>query len=36
LRAPPVGYHWVRVNNDAVLAAVAIGVVLDVAFHLFG
>ncbi|HVY82148.1 MAG TPA: RcnB family protein [Steroidobacteraceae bacterium] len=36
LRAPPVGYHWVRVNNDAVLAAVATGVVLDVAFHLFG
>ncbi|HEU4623375.1 MAG TPA: RcnB family protein [Steroidobacteraceae bacterium] len=36
LRAPPVGYHWVRVNNDAVLAAVATGVVLDVALHLFG
>ncbi len=36
LRAPPFGYHWVRVNNDAVLAAVATGVVLDVAFHLFG
>lgn len=35
LRAPPVGYHWVRVNNDAVLAAVTTGVVLDVAFHLF-
>lgn len=35
LRAPPVGYHWVRVNNDAVLAAIATGVVLDVAFHLF-
>jgi Ni/Co efflux regulator RcnB len=35
LRAPPVGYHWVRVNNDAVLAAVATGVVLDVAFNLF-
>jgi Ni/Co efflux regulator RcnB len=35
LRAPPRGYHWVRVNNDAVLAAVATGVVLDVAFHLF-
>jgi Ni/Co efflux regulator RcnB len=36
LRAPPAGYHWVRVNNDAVLAAVATGVVLDVALHLFG
>jgi Ni/Co efflux regulator RcnB len=35
LRSPPVGYHWVRVNNDAVLAAVATGVVLDVAFNLF-
>jgi Ni/Co efflux regulator RcnB len=35
LRAPPMGYHWVRVNNDAVLAAVATGVVLDVAFNLF-
>ena len=35
LRAPPFGYHWVRVNNDAVLAAVATGVVLDVAFNLF-
>ena len=34
-RAPPVGYHWVRVNNDAVLAALATGVVLDVAFNLF-
>src|SRR5689334_13293721 len=35
LRSPPVGYHWVRVNDDAVLAAVTTGVVLDVAFHLF-
>jgi Ni/Co efflux regulator RcnB len=36
LRAPPRGYHWVRVNDDAVLAAITTGVVLDVAFHLFG
>jgi Ni/Co efflux regulator RcnB len=35
LRVPPRGYHWVRVNNDAVLAAVATGVVLDVALNLF-
>jgi Ni/Co efflux regulator RcnB len=35
LRAPPYGYHWVRFDQDAVLAAVATGVVLDVAFHLF-
>lgn len=35
LRAPPRGYHWVRVNNDAVLAAVATGVVLESVFHLF-
>ncbi len=35
LREPPRGYHWVRVNNDVVLAAVTTGVVLDVAFHLF-
>jgi Ni/Co efflux regulator RcnB len=24
LRAPPRGYHWVRVNGDAVLAGIAI------------
>ena len=35
LRAPPRGYHWVRVDHDAVLAAVATGVVLDAVFHLF-
>jgi Ni/Co efflux regulator RcnB len=36
LRRPPVGYHWVRVNHDAVLAVIATGVVLDVAYNLFG
>jgi Ni/Co efflux regulator RcnB len=36
LRAPPRGYQWVRVNGDAVLAAVATGIVLDSVFHLFG
>ena len=36
LREPPRGYHWVRVNGDAVLAAVATGIVLDSVFHIFG
>lgn len=36
LRQPPRGYHWVRVNHDAVLAVIATGVVLDVAYNLFG
>jgi Ni/Co efflux regulator RcnB len=35
LRAPPRGYHWVRVDGDAVLAAVATGIVLDTVFHIF-
>lgn len=35
LRAPPPGYYWVRVDNNAVLAAVATGVVVDVAYNLF-
>ena len=35
LRAPPRGYYWVRVDNNAVLAAVATGVVVDVAVNLF-
>jgi Ni/Co efflux regulator RcnB len=35
LRAPPAGYYWVRVDNNAVLAAVATGVVVDVAVNLF-
>ena len=36
LYAPPRGYHWVRSGNDAVLVAVAgglIGAVLAGAFH---
>jgi Ni/Co efflux regulator RcnB len=36
LRAPPGGYHWVRVNGDAVLAGIATGVVLESVFHIFG
>lgn len=35
LRRPPAGYYWVRVDNNAVLAAVATGVVVDVAVNLF-
>lgn len=35
LRAPPRGHHWVRVGSDAVLAAVATGIVLDTVFHVF-
>ena len=29
LRQPPRGYHWVSVNGDFVLAAVATGVIAD-------
>jgi Ni/Co efflux regulator RcnB len=36
LRAPPRGYHWVRVNGDAVLAGIATGIVLESVFHIFG
>ncbi len=35
LRPPPAGYYWVRVDNNAVLAAVATGVVVDIALNLF-
>jgi Ni/Co efflux regulator RcnB len=35
LRAPPRGYHWVRVDGDAVLAAVATGIVIDTVLHVF-
>jgi Ni/Co efflux regulator RcnB len=35
LYAPPRGYHWVRVNNDVVLAAIVTGVVLDVLYNRF-
>lgn len=35
LRPPPPGYYWVRVDNNAVLAAVATGVVVDVSLNLF-
>ena len=29
LSSPPRGYHWVQVNGDYVLAAIATGVILD-------
>lgn len=35
LGAPPRGYHWVRVDNDVVLAAVTTGIVLSVVNGLF-
>jgi Ni/Co efflux regulator RcnB len=35
LYAPPRGHHWVRVDGDAVLAAVATGIVLDTIIHAF-
>lgn len=35
LEPPPAGYLWVRVDNNAVLAAIGTGVVLDVAINLF-
>ena len=35
LYAPPRGCHWLRVNNDVVLAAIATGVVLDVLYNRF-
>jgi Ni/Co efflux regulator RcnB len=35
LRRPPYGYHWVRVDHDAVLAVIATGVILDVVYNQF-
>jgi Ni/Co efflux regulator RcnB len=35
LREPPYGCRWVRVDNNVVLAAIATGVVLDVAYNVF-
>lgn len=35
LYAPPRGYHWVRVDNDVVLAAIASGLVVSVVSNLF-
>lgn len=35
LHRPPYGYHWVRVDNDVVMAAIATGVVLTVVHDIF-
>lgn len=35
LSPPPRGHHWVRVNNDVILAAVASGLVVGVVNGLF-
>jgi Ni/Co efflux regulator RcnB len=35
LRSPPRGAHWIRVDRDAVLAAIATGIVLDVVYNAF-
>lgn len=35
LRPPPRGYHWVRVDNDVVLAAIAGGLVVQAVFGIF-
>jgi Ni/Co efflux regulator RcnB len=35
LHAPPRGHHWVRVNDDVVLAAVTSGLVVSVVSGLF-
>lgn len=35
LRTPPRGYHWVRVDRDVVLSAIATGVVLGVVSDIF-
>jgi Ni/Co efflux regulator RcnB len=35
LRQPPRGYHWIRVDNDVVLVAIATGVVLEVVNEIF-
>lgn len=36
LRRPPRGYHWVRSGNDALLVAIATGVIASIAVNQFG
>ena len=35
LRPPPPGYYWVRVDDNAVLAVIGTGIVVDVAYNIF-
>jgi Ni/Co efflux regulator RcnB len=35
LRPPPHGYHWVRVDHDVVLAAIASGIVVSAVYGIF-
>ena len=35
LHRPPHGYHWVRVDNDVILAAITTGIVLQVVNGIF-
>ena len=35
LRPPPRGYHWVRVDNVVVLAAIASGIVVSAVYGIF-
>jgi Ni/Co efflux regulator RcnB len=35
LRPPPYGYHYVRVDHDVVLAAIASGIVVSAVFGIF-
>ncbi len=35
LHPPPRGYHWVRVDHDVVLAAIASGVVVSAVYGIF-
>jgi Ni/Co efflux regulator RcnB len=35
LGPPPRGYHWVRVDNDVVLAAIASGLVVEAVYGIF-
>ena len=35
LRPPPRGYHYVRVDNDVVLAAIASGIVVSAIYGIF-
>ncbi|HKU15768.1 MAG TPA: RcnB family protein [Steroidobacteraceae bacterium] len=35
LRPPPRGYHWVRVDHDVVLAAIASGLVVQAVYGIF-